>query len=301
MNTEVNGRIFDMQRFCTHDGPGIRTTIFLKGCPLHCAWCSNPESQLPSPQLLFHANLCKGCGRCVEKCPSGAIRMKDGQLSFDRSLCTDCGACAQACRYEARTMSGRTVSVDEVVEFARKDWRYYLESDGGVTFGGGEALMQPDFLREMLLRLHDGLGYHTCLDTTGFTSWEIFSSLLSHLNLILLDIKHMDDAEHKRLTGVSNQQILKNAKKLGEIHFPVLIRVPLIPRYNDTPKNVRALGAFLQGCGLTKVEIMPYHTYGLSKYTALGKTYANISGKPDVEGTVAGLKSFGLDVMVHQS
>lgn len=297
--TSVTGRIFDMQRFCTHDGPGIRTTIFLKGCPLRCAWCSNPESQHPAPQLLFHANLCKGCGHCAKVCPSGAISTAEGNLSFKRNMCTNCGACASVCPAEARTLSGRTVDVEDVVEFARQDWKYYMESGGGITCSGGEALAQPEFLKALLVRLHDELGYHTCLDTTGHTPWEKLQAVLPHTNLILLDIKHMDSTEHKRMTGQENTLILENAGKLAAMEFPVLIRVPLIPAYNDTEQNVEALGEFLSECRFCDVELMPYHTFGKSKYQALGWQYADIPGKPQVERTVTLLKKHGLNVMVH--
>lgn len=300
MSSAITGHIFDMQRFCTHDGPGIRTTVFLKGCPLRCAWCSNPESQQSQPQLMFHENLCKGCGTCAEVCPSGAVSRKEGQLFFDRSLCTACGTCAEHCRHEARTITGRTVTLDEVVDFVRQDWRYYMESGGGVTCSGGEAMAQPEFLRALFTRLHDELGYHTCLDTTAYTSWETLASVLPVTSLILLDIKHMDSAEHRRMTGVDNTIILENARKLSSIDFPVIIRVPLIPGFNDTRENVSAMAGFLQELRFCNVELMPYHTFGKSKYAALGRVYVDIPGTPDVDNTVAVLKAHGLNVLVHQ-
>jgi len=299
MDSGVTGHIFDIQRFCTHDGPGIRTTVFLKGCPLKCAWCSNPESQKAAPQILFHSNLCRGCGRCAEICLSGAISRKEGHLSFNRELCTNCGACAEICPSEARTLSGRTATVDEIVAFVRQDWRYYMESGGGITCSGGEALNQPEFLRNLFTRLHDELGYHTCLDTTAFTPWETLASILPVTSLILLDIKHMDTAEHKRMTGVDNTVILENAQRLSSMEFPVIIRVPLIPGFNDTKENILALAEFLQKLRFCHVELMPYHTFGKSKYQALGKTYNDIPGRPDVEGTVAELRAHGLNVLVQ--
>lgn len=290
-----------MQRFCTQDGPGIRTTIFFQGCPLRCAWCSNPESQRAVPQLMFHAHLCRGCGRCAEVCPFGAIVRNEGHLSFRRERCRGCGACARACPHEARILSGRTVDVDEVVSFARQDWRHYQQSGGGVTCSGGEALAQPDFLSELLTLLHDGLGYHTCLDTTAFAPWETLASVLPVTDLILLDIKHMDGTEHARMTGVDNALILDNARRLGQAAFPTLIRVPLIPGFNDTPDNIRALGAFLTKCRFRDVELMPYHTLGQSKYRALGRDYAFMTGKPDADGSARALREYGLNVLVHDA
>lgn len=299
MPTLPQGRVFDGQRFCTQDGPGIRTTIFFKGCPLRCAWCSNPESQTAEPQLMFHEHLCRACGRCAEVCPHGATTRNEGHLSFHRERCAGCGACARVCPHEARILSGRTVDVDKVVDFVRQDWRYYQQSGGGVTCSGGEALAQPDFLRELLTRLHDGLGYHTCLDTTAFAPWETLASVLPVTDLVLLDIKHMDGAEHKRMTGVDNTLILDNARRLGEAGFPTLIRVPLIPGFNDMPDNIRALGIFLTACRFHDVELMPYHTLGQSKYQALGRGHAPIAGTPDADGSARTLRNFGLNVLVH--
>jgi pyruvate formate lyase activating enzyme len=279
----------------------VRTTVFLKGCPLSCAWCSNPESQRPEPQLLYFKNLCKGCAACARACPRGAMSVADGTLAFSRDTCTACGACVSACLYEARTLSGRVVTVDEVCDTVREDWRMFMQSGGGITVGGGEALMQPVFLHALLDRLHDGLGYHTCLDTCGFSSWETLRTMLPHLDLILLDIKHMDGARHRAMTGVDNGQILDNARRLGELGFPVLIRVPLIPGFNDDVGNARALGGFLHQAGLSDVELMPYHAYGLTKYAALGREYAMASGlAADVATVVEVLSSFGLHIEVHQ-
>lgn len=297
----MTGNLFDMQRFCTHDGPGIRTTLFFKGCPLRCAWCSNPESQRSSPQLLFHAHLCQGCGRCAEVCPHGAVTLAENRPEFHRERCVNCGTCARVCPHEARILSGRSVALDDVVEFVRQDWRYYMQSSGGVTCSGGEALTQPDFLRALFGRLHDELGYHTCLDTTAHAPWETLESVLPVTDLILLDIKHMDPAEHRRMTGADNTLILNNARKLGAAGFPVLIRVPLIPGFNDTPDNMRALGEFLAENRFHEVELMPYHSFGRSKYQALGRECPAFEGKPDVDGSVERLKAYGLNVFVHNT
>lgn len=288
-----------MQRFCTHDGPGIRTTIFMKGCPLRCAWCSNPESQHAMPQTLYYGHLCKHCGKCVESCRHGAIRRENEAIVYDRSKCRDCGNCAAVCPYGARSHIGREATVEEIVDFARQDWRYYMQSGGGVTCGGGEALAQADFVGAIFKRLHDELGYHTCLDTSGHAPWEVLEPLLPVTDLILLDIKHMDSRSHKNLTGVDNGLILSNAERLGARRFPVIVRVPLIPGFNDHPVNICSLGKFLAKTGLNKVELMPYHTYGRSKYLALGREYDDFEGEPDVDGAVERLRRMGCDVTVQ--
>ncbi len=291
------GWIFDIQRFSVHDGPGIRTTIFFKGCPLSCRWCSNPESQMSKPQVLYFKQLCKACGECIEACPQNALKAENDGLCIDRESCTGCGACARACLYGARTLSGRQVTVEELSESVRNDWRYYMQTGGGVTCGGGEPLMQPEFLHALLSRLHDGLGYHTCLDTSGFAPWKVLERMLPHLDLVLLDIKHMDSSAHKRITGVSNEAILNNAGELARLSFPVLVRVPLITGENDDEASLHRLGKFLQENGLLNVEIMPYHTYGLNKYHALGIEYPLPERpKPDFEGCRNILESYGLNV-----
>ena len=305
MNT-IQGTIFDIQRFSTHDGPGIRTTVFLKGCPLSCTWCSNPESQKHNPQLLYFKDLCKNCGKCIDVCKNNAILMGDNGIEYDRNKCTSCGECAKICPHEARTLSGRIVTVDEVVGMVRQDWRYYMQSGGGVTCGGGEPLYQPDFIEALLTELHDKLGYHCCLDSTCFAPKEVLERMLPHLNLILLDIKHMDSKAHQELTGVPNEPILRNARHLGEINFPVLIRVPLIPEFNDTQENAENLGEFLKEIRLPKVDLMPFHTMGLSKTTALGKEYTPFGNRqpastsPAVERTVSILERYGLQVSVQK-
>lgn len=301
MTTDIKACIFDVQHFCTHDGPGIRTTIFFKGCPLSCAWCSNAESQRPEPQLMFFENLCAGCAECARTCPRDAVAMRGGTRPvFERERCDGCGLCASACPREARTLSGRMLGLDELVEEARKDWRYYMQSGGGVTCGGGEPLMQPKALRALLGVLHDDLGYHTCLDTSGFAAWNTLEAMLPVLDLVLLDIKHMDNAEHKRLTGADNGLILANARKLGASGFPVLIRMPLIPGYNDGEGNLENTGSFLMEQGFRNVELMPYHTLGQSKYEALGMAYRHFEGAPRVSEAVEILRRYGLDVAVHE-
>ncbi|WP_127075548.1 glycyl-radical enzyme activating protein [Rhodomicrobium lacus] len=294
-----SGIVFDIQHFSVHDGPGVRSTVFLKGCPLTCRWCSNPESQKHLPELLHFEKLCTLCGICVEECPNGALAVADNELRRDETACKLCGLCVSVCPQDARQLSGRRMTVEEVSTEVRQHWRIFMQSGGGVTLSGGEALAQPAFTGALLGVLHDELGFHTCLDTTGFLPWESFETLLPAIDLILLDLKHMDDARHREATGIGNARILENARHLGERGFPVIVRLPLIPDYNDTDDNLHALGRFMQTVRLPKIEVLPYHEFGVSKYTALGKTYTVHSRiEPKAERAAAILGNYGLDVTV---
>jgi len=294
------GLIFDIQHYCLQDGPGVRSTVFLKGCPLSCQWCSNPESQSGRPQLLVYAHLCVRCGACAAACPNQAITLGGDGPSLDRGLCTACGACVPACLQNARALSGRMATVEEVCDEVRQHWRIFMQSGGGVTCGGGEALAQPAFLLALLTRLHDDLGFHTCLDTTGYAPWNVLEGVLPHLDLILLDIKHMDGERHREATGVDNGPILRNARKLGQLDFPVTVRLPLIPGFNDDEQNIHALGSFLRDNRLNVVEIMPYHELGRSKYDALGRKYCPpIDKEPKTRSAESILRRFGLAATVH--
>jgi pyruvate formate lyase activating enzyme len=297
----ATGRVFDIQRYCVHDGPGVRSTVFLKGCPLSCAWCSNPESQDPKPQILYFRNLCHKCGVCLKACPHGALAVENEALVRHPDRCRTCGTCVDACLYEARVLSGKTMTVEAVCQVVREDWRLYAQSGGGITVGGGEALAQPEFLAALLDVLHDGLGYHTCLDTSGFARWATLEAVLPHLDLILLDIKHVDGKAHRRMTGVDNAVILDNAARLSSRGFPVIIRVPLIPGFNDDAASLHGLGALLRELRFPEVEIMPYHAYGLSKYQALGRDYP-LGAPPPPDAALAAevLQAYGLNVSVHQ-
>ncbi len=297
----ISGTIFDIQRFSVHDGPGARSTVFFKGCPLSCRWCSNPESQGGRPELMFFGHLCSGCGACIAACPHEVVELREGRSAMLEGKCRSCGLCVKACPRHARSLSGRIMSVDEVCAFVREDWRMYMQSGGGVTCGGGEAMAQPVFLRALLTALHDDLGFHTCLDTSGFSPWDTLESLLPVLDLVLLDIKHMDSTAHRQSTGVDNAAILKNAAELGRRNFPVIVRLPLIPGFNDDALNIGRMGNFLRNVGLNKVEIMPYHNFGMAKYQALGREYPGPSGKiVDAGASAELLRNFGLEVDIHE-
>lgn len=263
-----SGMVYNIQRMSTQDGPGMRTTVFLKGCPLRCLWCSNPESQSFKPQLLVFSNLCTGCGLCREICPQGAVVQDETGFNRDLSLCTDCGACAAACPSRARVMSGEEMSVEDVMKIVRKDALFYTNSDGGVTFGGGEPTCGGDFM----LALMDASireGFHVCVDTCGYCPPETFKKVLDRCELFLFDCKHMDPAEHKKLTGVDNAVILENLRAVLSSKVPVQIRIPLMPDLNDSEENIAAMASFLGEYGKKEVDVLPCHAFGRSKYDAM--------------------------------
>jgi pyruvate formate lyase activating enzyme len=296
------GYIFDIQRFSINDGPGIRTTVFFKGCPLRCIWCSNPESQETLPQLLYFESLCTRCYRCVEVCPTGATkRSSDGSIEIDRGLCQACGSCVEACPAEARAISGRTMSVDEVMEIVRKDELFYRNSGGGVTASGGEPTYQPDFLIE-LFRQCQRYGFHTTLDTCGYVKWKIMKGILDHTDLVYYDLKHMDTEKHREFTGVGNELILGNAKRISQSGTPIVMRIPLIPGYNDSAENIRATAEFVSGLNVVRVDIVPFHQLGSNKYQRLGRIYQLTEVKPYQEEEIQAFKdtfeSYGLEVSI---
>jgi pyruvate formate lyase activating enzyme len=300
--TEIVGCVFNIERFAIRDGPGIRTTVFLKGCPLRCLWCANPESISPVPQLFYLENLCARCYRCVEACPNKATtKAPDGAIKIDRSLCQACGKCVEACPNRAREISGKLMTVEEVLEEVKKDALFYQNSGGGVTFSGGEPTHQPEFLWH-LLKASQESGIHTALDTSGFVKPDILKRVLEHTNLVLYDIKHMDPAKHKELTGVDNSLILENAKMIVAMGKPVIIRMPSIPSHNDSQENIKALAEFMLGLGLKKVDLLPYHSLGKIKYQRLGMEYKLSDLKPfqgdEVAKIKADLESYGLQVGV---
>lgn len=252
----MDGRIFDIQRFSIYDGPGIRTNVFLKGCNLRCKWCHNPESQRMANDLLFYKEKCVGCGACKAVCDKAFT-----------SECTGCGKCAEVCKHGAREVSGRTVSADEVVEKVLRDRRFYKTSGGGVTLSGGEPLLQPDFAAEILEKCK-AAGLHTAVETAGNVPWSTFERVLPYLDLVLFDLKSLDDGIHKELTGVSNRQILDNAQKLKTSGVALRFRTPVIPGYNDG--EVAAIAEFAKGA---EYELLAYHETGRGKYDALGRDY----------------------------
>ncbi len=266
------GVIFNIQRYSIHDGPGIRTTVFLKGCPLNCWWCQNPESQLSGQEMIFWEDRCISCGACSTICPSGAIQMKDGIPVTEKEKCILCGKCIEKCPTLAREMIGEKLTTEEVIKEIEKDLIFYEESSGGVTFSGGEPLGQSEFL-EALLICCQKKKIHTAVDTSGYISWEILSKISSKVDLFLYDLKIMDSERHKKYTGISNEIILENLKKLSSVHHNIFVRFPLIPGINDDYQNIKETGEFLSSLKISQVNILPYHYIGIDKYRRLGRTY----------------------------
>lgn len=271
MNTNL-GTIFDIQRYSIHDGPGIRTTVFLKGCPLQCLWCSNPESQNKNPEIMFNRSLCTRCGRCVEVCPHNATVRSGEEIKFLRELCQVCAECVSACPNDARQLVGRQEGVEEILEEIKKDRLFYKNSAGGVTLSGGEPMSQPDFVSALLKRCKDS-GIHTVLDTSGYTQLENWDRVVENVDMVLFDLKQMEAEKHKEYTGVSNELILASARRLASLGVPMIIRIPLIPGYNDATKNMEECAHFAQEIGINRIELLPFHCLCISKYNKLDKEW----------------------------
>lgn len=286
---EQDGIVFDIQRYSIHDGPGIRTIVFLKGCPLACRWCSNPESQRPDPVLMFQKSSCVKCGRCIQACKQGALSF-DNPGFVDRSRCTNCGACAEVCLTGALTLKGRRMTVWHVVQELQKDAINYRRSGGGITLSGGEPLVQSDFALELLKACRER-GWTTAMETTGCAPKEVIERVMPHVDHALVDLKCIDPAVHQAQTGMPNRQLLENALRIASITSTV-VRVPLVPGVNATVPAIEAIGRFAKLMpGVGTVHLLPYHTYGENKYELLGRDYP-MGDTPAVPAeTVAALKA----------
>ncbi len=299
----VAGAVFNIQRFAVHDGPGVRTTVFLKGCPLSCWWCHNPESRATDAEVEIVADRCIQCGSCLEACSHDAVvRLADGTYSVNPLHCTRCGACTDACPADGRRLVGETQSVDRVIEEVIKDVVFYEESGGGVTFSGGEPLMQRDFLLA-LLRECRARGLHTCVDTSGMAAEETILSVAELTDLFLYDLKLLDDDRHRIFTGVTNGPVLANLAALAAAGAGVWVRVPLIPGINDDIGNLDALAAFLGGFEHDwPVFLLPYHVIAQDKYSRLGREYTLTGLEPPsrahLEAAANRLRDAGLRVNI---
>lgn len=265
--------IFNTQRFSIHDGPGIRTVIFFKGCPLHCLWCANPESQLFKPELEVLPKNCIGCGECMKACPENAIYFDENGIHIRRELCRRCGSCAKECYSKTLKFVGEQMTVEQVVAEIKKDEVFYRNSGGGVTFSGGEPLAQGEFCVEVLKRCR-AEGIHTAIETSGYGDKDTFIRMARELDLIFFDIKHSDPEMHKKLTGVSNEVILDNLRSIQPYASEIIVRTPVIPGLNDDRENIARTAAICSELSaVDRWELLPFHNLGEHKYEAIGKAY----------------------------
>lgn len=270
------GIIFNTQKFSIHDGIGIRTLIFMKGCPLKCLWCSNPESQASGPEIMDVKSNCVGCGKCAALCENHAVNPQS--FDIDRSLCGGCGKCAEKCYANAKKIIGRELTVREAMEIIEKDRIFYTNSGGGVTIGGGEPTLQYEFVEE-LTRICSESNIHTAIETCGYGKWENIGGIFNYTDQIFFDLKVMDPKLHEKLTGVTNELILQNARKVAEKalerNAEIIFRIPLVPGCNDSTENIQATGEFAASLdGNIAVEILPYHDLGKDKYSWLNVSYS---------------------------
>lgn len=293
------GIVFNIQKFSLHDGPGVRTTVFLKGCPLRCRWCANPESQNPRVQLLYDANKCISCGTCGKNCPESAVSMEEGgRIHIHRQRCTACLQCCKTCPRQALTWAGEEKTVDEVFRVCMQDVPFYEESGGGVTISGGEGMIQPDFVETLILRLKEK-GIHTAIETTGCVSAEVFRHLSPLFDMLLFDVKHWDSAAHQAGTGVGNELIINNLQWAVEQNLDILPRIPVIPGFNDSLTDAKRLAQLIAESGLKRVQLLPFHQMGERKYEFLGRDYGFNGIKPlhreDLEAYRKVFDAHGLD------
>ena len=294
----MKGLICAFKRAAVHDGDGLRTTVFFKGCPLKCVWCHNPESISFQPEIGFFPETCIGCGECVRSCPKGAISMAEGKPVTDRTLCDGCGQCAEYCPGAARVSYGQRWSVDQLVRKLLQDRQFYLLSGGGVTLSGGECLAQGDFALEVAKALFRE-GISVDIDTCGFVRWEVLERIAPYTDTFLYDLKAIDPAVHQKCTGQDNRLILENLRRLSESGSKIEIRYPYVPGRND--QECDAIGAFLASMkGISKVKVLGYHGYAGGKYAALRMpdTLPKVTVlAEDLEKPVAILRSYGLNAI----
>ncbi|MBO4356377.1 MAG: glycyl-radical enzyme activating protein [Clostridia bacterium] len=294
----ISGRVVNVKRFEIHDGPGIRTTVFLKGCPLRCRWCHNPETLSAAAEIGYHPHKCISCGECVPVCPNGAHSFVNGEHLFDRSRCVGCGKCVSVCLGEALVSYYRSVTADDLFSELVQDIDFFRNSDGGITVSGGEPLIQADFVRELfLLAKKEGIG--TAVDTSLYAPVDSINKVIGLTDIFLVDIKAIDPGLHESLTGVSNSLILDNIRYLDSKGKNMEIRIPFVPGCNDS--EIEKIAVFVSGLkSVSGVKVLPYHNYSISKYESLGLTYdlnSPIPSKSEIENARAILSGFGINVV----
>jgi pyruvate formate lyase activating enzyme len=318
MGKQLTGKVYDIQGFSVQDGPGIRTTIFMKGCPLRCPWCHSPESQQFHAQLSWISMRCVGieeCGKCLDACSKQAIAPGKTipnpstlepvrHIQINRNICDNCGECAAVCYRDALYMCGADYTVEELLDRVLKDRPFYEQSGGGITISGGEPLSQPDFVHQLLKRLKES-GIHTALDTSGYAPYDSIKQVLPYTDLFLYDLKHMNSRQHKIMTGVSNELILENVQKIAKDGGKIQVRIPVIPDFNDSKESFQSIGLFCKSLGdaITVIQMLPYHNMGAMKYLRIDNRNVVLEAEPPSDHKINILKKLlegqGLLVTVH--
>jgi pyruvate formate lyase activating enzyme len=288
VNVMKKAIVCEIEKYATHDGPGIRSVVFFKGCPLRCLWCANPETQRKDNELYYNYNRCINCGSCLKACLRGTLSLSD-KMVIDRERCIACGSCVLACPMSALNLVGKEMTVDEVFATVEQDMVFYRESGGGITLSGGEVLLQNEFAAELLQKCRQNY-IHTAIETSGFGAWEFFKNIAEYTDLVLFDIKHTDDEKHKALTGVSNKLILENLSRLASFSKNIIIRVPLIPGINDSFENIEATIDLAKRNGIREIHLLPYHKLGRAKYEQLSKEYVLEEISRPQDGDISKLK-----------
>lgn len=285
-----NTVVCEIERYATHDGPGIRTVVFLKGCPLKCLWCANPETQRKENELYYNTNKCIACKRCINSCEKAALQFEDEKVIVDKNKCNSCGECVKACPMEALNLVGKNSTVDEVFNEVMKDTIFYQQSGGGITISGGEVLMHRDFAVKLLKMCKENY-INTAIETSGFGDFNVLKEISVYCDLIMFDIKHTDGKVHKKLTEVDNAIILDNLKRLSEIHKNIIIRMPLITGFNESEENIINTVKIAKENNIKEIHLLPYHSLGKDKYKQLGRDYELSHLKEPEEEKVNSLKT----------